>query len=108
MLDNLIGNSIRHNPEGCQILVSVTAEKENCRITVADTGRSADAALLKKLNHMESIAITQNDKGEIIHGNGLKLVKQIVKAHGGKISTNPPRGMTVTVELPLYIPAILE
>lgn len=110
MLDNLIGNSIRHNPEGCQILVSVTAEKENCRITVADTGRGADAALLKKLNHMESIAITQNDKGEIIHGNGLKLVKQIVKAHGGKIyfSQNLPQGMTVTVELPLYIPAILE
>ena len=110
MLGNLIGNSICHNPEGCRILISVTAEKENCRITVADTGQGAGSALLEKLNHMEAIAITQNANGEIIHGNGLKLVKQIVKAHGGKISfsTNTPRGMTVTVELPLYIPAILE
>ena len=105
MLDNLIENSIHHNPKGCQILVSVTAEKENCRITVADTGRGADSALLEKLNHIEAISITQNSNGEIIHGNGLKLVKQIVKAHGGKIyfSQNLPQGMAVTVELPFYL-----
>lgn len=103
MLGNLIGNSIRHNPEGCRILVSVTAEKGICRIMISDTGQGVDASLLKKLNHMEAIAITQNANGDIIHGNGLKLVKQIVKAHGGAVyfSANSPRGMTVTVELPL-------
>ena len=105
MLDNLIENSIHHNPEGCQILVSVTAEKENCRIMVADTGQGTDESLMEKLNHIEAIAITQNSNGEIIHGNGLKLVKQIVKAHGGKIyfSQNLPQGMAVTVELPFYL-----
>ena len=57
----------------------------------------------KKLNHMEVVAITQNANGEILHGNGLKLVKQIVKAHRGAVyfSANSPHGMTVTVELPL-------
>lgn len=103
MLDNLIGNSIRHNPEGCQILVSVTAEKGICQILVSDTGQGVDASLLKKLNHMEIAVITQNATGEIIHGNGLKLVKQIVKAHRGTVhfSANNPQGMTVTVKLPL-------
>ena len=105
MLDNLIENSIHHNPEGCQILVSVTAEKNFCRIMVDDTGQGTDESLIEKLNHMEAISITQNSNGEIIHGNGLKLVKQIVKAHGGKIyfSQNLPQGMTVTVELPFYL-----
>ena len=105
MLDNLIENSIHHNPEGCQILVSVTAEKNFCRIMIADTGQGTDESLMEKLNHIEAIAITQNAHGEIIHGNGLKLVKQIVKAHGGKIyfSQNLPQGMTVTVELPFCL-----
>lgn len=103
MLGNLIGNSIRHNPEGCRILVSVTTEKRICRIVISDTGQGAVASFLKKLNHMEIVAITQNANGEILHGNGLKLVKQIVKAHRGAVyfSANSPHGMTVTVELPL-------
>lgn len=103
MLGNLIGNSIRHNPEGCRILVSVTTEKRICRIVISDTGQGVDASFLKKLNHMEIVAITQNANGEILHGNGLKLVKQIVKAHRGAVyfSANSPHGMTVTVELPL-------
>lgn len=105
MLGNLIGNSIRHNPEGCRILVSVTTEKRICRIVISDTGQGADASFLKKLNHMEVVAITQNANGKILHGNGLKLVKQIVKAHRGAVyfSANSPHGMTVTVELPLKI-----
>ncbi len=72
---------------------------------VADTGQDTDESLMEKLNHMEAISIPQNSNGEIIHGNGLKLVKQIVKAHGGKIyfSQNLPQGMTVTVELPFYL-----
>lgn len=103
MLGNLIGNSIRHNPEGCRILVSVTTEKRICRIVISDTGQGGDASFFKKLNHMEVVAITQNANGEILHGNGLKLVKQIVKAHRGAVyfSANSPHGMTVTVELPL-------
>lgn len=103
MLGNLIGNSIRHNPEGCRILVSVTTEKRICRIVISDTGQGVDASFLKKLNHMEIVAITQNANGEILHGNGLKLVRQIVKAHRGAVyfSANSPHGMTVTVELPL-------
>lgn len=105
MLGNLIGNSIRHNPEGCRILVSVTTEKRICRIVISDTGQGGDASFFKKLNHMEVVAITQNANGEILHGNGLKLVKQIVKAHRGAVyfSANSPHGMTVTVELPLKI-----
>ena len=103
MLDNIIGNSIQHNPDGCTISISVAVEKDVCQILISDTGYGTDERLLEILNNATSIKITQNDKGEVVHGNGVKLVKQIVKAHGGMIcfSSRMSHGMVVKVELPI-------
>ena len=81
MLDNLIRNSIVHNPQGCHISVAVGAEAGRCTCTVMDDGKGLDAVRLDALNRGEDVSSTQG--GE--HGLGLKLVWQIAKAHGGTV-----------------------
>ena len=98
MLDNLIRNSIVHNPQGCHISVVIGAEAGQCTCTVADDGVGMDAARLEALNREAEVSSTQG--GE--HGLGLKLVRQIVKAHGGTVRFGQavPRGLAVSIVFP--------
>ena len=98
MLDNLIRNSIVHNPRGCHISVTVGAEDGRCTCTVTDDGVGLDAPRLEALNREADVASTQD--GE--HGLGLKLVRQIVKAHGGTVQfwQAVPQGLEVCISIP--------
>ena len=100
MLDNLIRNSIVHNPQGCRISVTVGAEDGRCVSTVTDDGVGMDAARLEALNREADVSSTQG--GE--HGLGLKLVRQIVKAHGGTVQFRQvaPHGLDICIVFPAY------
>lgn len=98
MLDNLIRNSVVHNPQGCHISVAVGAEDGRCTCTVTDDGAGMDAVRLDALNRGADVSSTQS--GE--HGLGLKLVWQIVKAHGGTVQFRQavPQGLGVFISFP--------
>ena len=102
MLDNLIRNSIIHNPQGCRIMLSVGEEGGRCLCTVSDDGIGIAPELLKALNRGDDIASTQGGDEKTEHGLGLKLVTQIAKAHQGTISfaARDPHGLEVTISLP--------
>lgn len=102
MLENLIGNSITHNPNGCHIRVSAESTGKMCTLVVQDTGKGMDEAVLRKLNVSECSGFAQGDGCEIPHGNGLKITKQIVSAHRGTIKffKTEPHGVTVVMKLP--------
>ena len=97
MLDNLIRNSIVHNPQGCHISVTVGAEDGRCT-RMADDGVGMDDVRLEALNQETDVSSTQS--GE--HGLGLKLVRQIVKAHGGTVQFQQavPHGLEVFISIP--------
>lgn len=59
MLDNLIRNSITHNPHGCRISVSVGEENGRCLCTVSDDGIGIEPERLKVLNRGDDITSTQ-------------------------------------------------
>ncbi|HJD25766.1 MAG TPA: sensor histidine kinase, partial [Candidatus Blautia intestinipullorum] len=103
ILDNLIRNSVTHNPKGCKIALSVGEESGYCLCTVTDDGVGIAPELLKTLNRGDDIASTQDSDGKSEHGLGLKLVTQIVNAHRGTISfaSNSPHGLEVTISLPV-------
>lgn len=102
MLDNLLRNSITHNPQGCRIAVSVGEENGRCICTVSDDGTGITPERLKALNRGDDIASTQGSDEKSEHGLGLKLVAQIVKAHRGIVSfsANAPHGLEVRISLP--------
>lgn len=102
MLDNLLRNSITHNPQGCKIVLSVGEKNGNCLCTISDDGVGIAPEFLKALNRGDDIASSQDSDGKAEHGLGLKLVTQIVKAHRGSISFsgNTPQGLKVRISLP--------
>lgn len=104
MLDNLIRNSITHNPRGCRISVSVGEENGRCLCTVSDDGIGIEPERLKVLNRGDDITSTQGSDEKNEHGLGLKLVMQIVKAHRGTVSFSgsTPHGLEVRISLPTH------
>lgn len=105
---NLIHNSIRHNPQGCEVCVEgnileqvCTAEQENLveqtsnlqgkiQITVSDTGKGISREVIDALEETDTQLEYGDQKPHIM---GLRIVKQIVSAHGGsfKITDNGHR-----------------
>ena len=102
MLSNLIRNSMVHNPSGCRIILSVALENGSCIFTVTDDGKGISEDRLQELNQNESITSTQESTDDTEHGLGLKIVRQIVKAHNGTVhfSEAHPQGLCVRIVLP--------
>ncbi|HIT64981.1 MAG TPA: HAMP domain-containing histidine kinase [Candidatus Ventrimonas merdavium] len=102
MLDNLIRNSIVHNPEGCRIVVSVGSEQGDPVYRVEDDGVGMEASRLEALSREQDITSTCKAPDGAEHGLGLKLVRQIAKAHGGAVRFEhaEPHGLCVGIVFP--------
>ena len=98
LLDNLLGNSIRHNPEPVRIRVESDVQEGWLRVTVADDGRGYPPAVLAALGGAE-------EAENAPHILGLHVVEQIAAAHGGRavFEENTPKGARASVWLPLQI-----
>ncbi len=95
LLDNLLGNSIRHNSGNVAITVQTELLQNQFRLTVTDNGQGYPPEVLAALQapHTENAP----------HILGLHVVEQIAAAHGGQavFSQNTPKGAKTTVWLPL-------
>lgn len=102
MLCNLIQNSVVHNPDGCKIQVLVGSNDKECIFSVIDDGKGIDASQLNAFNDGQAIFSTQKLDEGTEHGLGLKIVRQIVKAHRGSLLffDTIPQGLTAKVYIP--------
>ena len=96
LLENLLNNSVRHNPKPVNITVHTRRVGERFCLTVADDGIGYPAAVLVALNAAEP---AENAP----HILGLYVVQQIAAAHGGTavFGQNTPCGAKATVWLPV-------
>ena len=96
LLENLLNNSVRHNPKPVNITVHTRRAGERFCLTVADDGIGYPAAVLAALNAAEP---AENAP----HILGLYVVQQIAAAHGGTavFGQNTPHGAKAVVYLPL-------
>lgn len=76
---NLMGNSIRHNPEGCTVFVKMAGEGNRADILFSDSGPGIPAAVIGVLEHPDLY------KNAAVHVMGLRIVRQIVEAHKGSV-----------------------
>ena len=97
-VSNLISNSIIHNPEGCEIRLSLKKDSGNCYICVSDNGTGFSDSVLKNLNK----PITEELDS---HGLGLTIVRQIAKVHKGAafFRNMPERGCEAVICFPLCL-----
>lgn len=112
---NLIHNSIRHNPQGCEICVEgILLEQEQrnehgiftgpksysrdkMQIIVSDTGKGIPQPVIEALAEMDGQTVYDEQKPHIM---GLRIVKQIVSAHGGSLDITD-NGHRVALTLPV-------
>ncbi len=116
VLSNLLGNAIRHTPEGGAVRVEclVTGTQPAGRplitdpcllITVSDTGSGILPDALPYIFERFYRANRSRSRTEGGTGLGLAIAKQLVEAHGGRIWATsegvPGKGTVVSFTLPL-------
>ena len=122
-VQNLVQNSMNHNPNGCPIALRLVIRRDASRefpaIVVADAGRGMAPAELAQLqgrlmraSFASGPAVRESDEAResdaalsdpSSHGLGLVLVEKIVRAHGGimQIASEEGRGFSATLSLPM-------
>ena len=96
VLANLIGNALKHTPDGTKILVSDRREGDRVVISVSDNGPGvSDEDLPHIFELFYSGKKSSADSGRSL-GLGLNLCQSIVKAHGEDllVKRNSPHGVT--------------
>lgn len=82
-VNNLVQNSIRHNPQGCTIRLCLACSDTGISLAVADNGVGLSAEKLRELEEKPHYMESTDERLDLRHGLGLLLVRQIVEAHGG-------------------------
>ena len=93
-INNLVQNSINHNPQGCTISLGLIRSDTAIFLTVADNGVGLSAEKLRELEEKPHYMESTDEQLDLRHGLGLLLVRQIVEAHGGtiEIESTPQNG----------------
>ena len=101
LIYEIVDNSVDEHLAGFCSEICVFLEKDGS-CTVSDNGTGLSAVLLDRLNQGQDISSSRDGSTKAEHGLGLKLVKQIVRAHKGTIqfSDSVPHGLTVQISLP--------
>jgi two-component system OmpR family sensor kinase len=103
VIDNLLGNAVKHTPGGSPVTLTVTSEAGSGQLSVADTGPGLTPDQAARV--FERFYRTDGDRGRTAGGTGLGLAiaASLTAAHGGHIAvdTAPGRGVTFSVRLPL-------
>ena len=85
-INNLVQNSMKHNPQGCEICLSLALSGEQLLLAVTDNGvglsEETQKALEEKPHYMEST----DERLDLRHGLGLRIVRQVAAARQGVFS----------------------
>lgn len=104
-IDNLVSNAVKYTPERGSITMSVKKTDDEVTVSVQDNGIGIDEDRQKII--FDKFTRLENEMAADVSGSGigLYLTDQIVNLHGGHISvsSNPGKGSTFTVHLPLNV-----
>ncbi len=104
VLDNLLGNALKFTDPGGHITVRLRSDAWNVLLEVSDTGIGIPADKLRRVFERFYQVDGSMKRRYPGTGLGLALVKEIVEAHGGKVTVQSDigAGATFYVSLPLY------
>lgn len=101
ILQNIMMNSVLHNPEHTDIYVQIADSGEHAVIRIKDNGVGMPAHTVEHLFHQYYRGTTTDSSSEGT-GLGMAIVYKLVQAHDGTITveSEPSKGTTFTVLLP--------
>jgi signal transduction histidine kinase len=99
---NLVDNALRHTPAAGTVTVEVGGDAEWAYLRVRDTGAGIAHADLAHIFDRFYVADRSRSRGQSGTGLGLSIARNLVEAHGGKITAQSVlgRGATFTCSLP--------
>ena len=102
VIDNLIGNAIRHTPAETPVTVTVSSEPGSGRLTVADQGPGMTK---EQASHVFERFYRTDDARTRARGGtglGLAIAASLAAAHGGELTvdTEPGHGAAFHLRLP--------
>jgi signal transduction histidine kinase len=102
VLGNLLSNAFKFTPRGGKVALSVGSDENRVVITVTDTGAGIAPEQLPHIFDKFFQADNQAQAATKGTGLGLAIAKEIVEAHGGKITVESRvgEGTTFVVTLP--------
>ncbi|RUA24788.1 MAG: hypothetical protein DSY76_07415 [Bacteroidetes bacterium] len=88
IFNNLISNAVKYNRENGSVIISLTQNANEAKISVKDTGIGMEQEDVDKLFH--EFTRIRNEKTKHISGSGLGLsiLKKMVDKYNGKIEVN--------------------
>jgi two-component system, OmpR family, sensor histidine kinase SenX3 len=105
-VDNIVGNAVKHTPDGSEVTFDISRRGEEAVIRIADNGRGFIAADLKRaLRPFVSLGSGQARKANTF-GLGLWIARLIAERHGGHIDvmpSGPDGGACFELALPLSL-----
>ena len=103
-IGNILTNAVKYSPQGSQISVQLSVNKQQLMIKITDSGMGVPEAAIEQL--FEAFYRVQNDRARTTGGSGLGLAiaKQAIISHHGTIQAynNDGCGLTVEIKLPYH------
>ncbi len=100
VLSNLVGNAVKHTPEGGEVRLSAQVDERHLVVRVEDTGPGIPPEDLERVFDRFWRAGRRKERGI---GLGLAIARGIVRGHGGRIwaESTPGEGSVFSFSLPL-------
>lgn len=105
LLENIIGNSLKYNPENTTIYVTVTRDSHDVMISLGDNGIGVDEDFLQQIFEPFTMADRSRSSG-LGTGLGLSICKKIVELHHGTISAYSHKDKHLAVEFVIKLPIV--
>lgn len=110
VVSNILANAIKYTPRGGHVRVEARRDGERAVLTVRDDGTGMSPETIARVFELFAQADGTLDRSQGGLGIGLTVAHTLVELHGGLIeahSSGVGRGSTITVSLPLALPALV-
>lgn len=98
-INNLVHNSIQHNPKGCDMKLTLGFSADTISLAVEDNGCGLSPEQLKELEFRPHYMNSTDESLNLRHGLGLLIVRQIVEAHNGSVKLTGAENQGCRIEM---------
>jgi signal transduction histidine kinase len=92
VLMNLLTNAIKYSPQASMVIVRLSADQENARVSVQDFGDGIAKEYQQKIFERYYQVSDSNNQPFAGLGMGLYLANEIIKRHRGSIGVESTQG----------------